>query len=64
MEAVVLHNMGNTKWDNLIEKAMNKITKAVWNGRNSRYPSSGTLATTGPPSMTLSKLQRTILIMQ
>jgi hypothetical protein len=38
MEAVVLHNMGNTKWDDLIDKAMNKITKAVWNGKNSRYP--------------------------
>jgi len=38
LEAVMLHNMGNTKWDDLIEKAMNKITKAVWNGRNSRYP--------------------------
>jgi hypothetical protein len=38
MQAVVLHNMGNTKWDDLIDKAMNKITKAVWNGKNSRYP--------------------------
>lgn len=38
MEAVILHNMGNTKWDDLIDKAMNKITKAVWNGKNSRYP--------------------------
>jgi hypothetical protein len=38
LQAVVLHNMGNTKWDDLIDKAMNKITKGVWNGRNSRYP--------------------------
>jgi hypothetical protein len=37
MEAVVLHNMGNTKWDDLIEKTMNKITKAVLNGRISLY---------------------------
>jgi hypothetical protein len=38
LHAVMLHNMGNTKWDDLIGKAMNKITKGVWNGRNSRYP--------------------------
>jgi len=38
LEAVVLHNMGNTKWDDLIDKAMAKITKAVWNGKNSHYP--------------------------
>lgn len=39
LEAVVLHNMGNTKLDDLIDKAMNKITKAVlWNGKNSQYP--------------------------
>jgi hypothetical protein len=38
LEAVILHNMGNTKWDDLINKAVNKITKAVWNGKNSRYP--------------------------
>jgi hypothetical protein len=29
LHAVMLHNMGNTKWDDLIEKAMNKITKGV-----------------------------------
>lgn len=37
LAAVVLHNMGNTKWDDMVEKAMAKITKAVWNGRNARY---------------------------
>ena len=31
--AVMLHNMGNITWDDLIEKAINKITiKGVWNG--------------------------------
>jgi hypothetical protein len=38
LKAVALHNRGNTKWDDLVEKAMAKITKAVWNGRNARYP--------------------------
>jgi hypothetical protein len=38
IQTVVLHDMGNTKWDDLIDKAANKITKAVWNGKNLKVP--------------------------
>lgn len=64
VEAMVLHNMGsNTKWDDLIEKAWTISPRLFGMARTAATHSSGTLATTRPPSMTLSKLQ-TILTMQ
>ena len=36
--ALQLHNMGNSKWDKVIENAEIMVNQKVWNGRNARYP--------------------------
>ena len=33
-----LHNMGNSKWDKVVEAAEGMVSNKVWNGRNIRYP--------------------------
>ena len=32
------HNMGNSKWDKVVESAEAMVTVKIWNGKNSRYP--------------------------
>ena len=33
-----LHNMGNSKWDKVVESAEVMVNQKVWNGKNVRYP--------------------------
>ena len=37
LEALELHNMGNSKYDTLVQKAEATVLNIKWNGRNNRY---------------------------
>jgi superfamily II DNA helicase RecQ len=37
-KALALHNMGNSKWDKVVEDAEAMVNTRRWDGRNSRYP--------------------------
>ena len=37
-EALVLHNMGNSKWEKVVEEAESMVTTRIFNGKNARYP--------------------------
>ena len=37
LEALELHNMGNSKWDSIVSEAESKVPTFKWNGNNSRY---------------------------
>jgi hypothetical protein len=37
-KALTLHNMGNSKWDKVVEDAETMVNNRRWDGRNSRYP--------------------------
>lgn len=36
--ALQQHNMGESKWDRVIEQAEDMVLKRIWNGNNARYP--------------------------
>ncbi len=36
--ALQQHNMGDSKWDKIIEAAEDMVQRRTWNGKNSRYP--------------------------
>ena len=38
LQAIKHHNMGNSKWDKVLENAESMIQKRVWNGKNYRFP--------------------------
>ena len=37
-EALVLHNMGNSKWEKVVEEAESMVTTRFFNGKNVGYP--------------------------
>ena len=38
LSALQLHNMGQAKWDKLIEAAEHLVCNRTWNGKNARFP--------------------------
>ena len=36
-EALKLHNMGNSKWEKVVEAAETWVSSRTWDGRNARY---------------------------
>ena len=36
-QALNLHNMGNSKWDKVVEQAEMLVNRRIWDGKNSRY---------------------------
>jgi len=36
-QALNLHNMGNLKWDKVVEQAEMRVNRRIWDGKNSRY---------------------------
>ena len=36
-QALNLHNMGNLKWDKVVEQAEMLVNRRIWDGKNSRY---------------------------
>lgn len=37
-QSLVLHNMGSSKWEKIVESAEKSLSQRIWNGKNHRYP--------------------------